>query len=60
MAKQAKAKPASAKGRNDQRPNGKAWKKSWGTNPPVETARQDHEKSVYRRTVKPSTRRRGK
>lgn len=35
-------KPApSAKGRNDNRPNGKAWKKSHGNNPPVEQSQAD-------------------
>lgn len=50
MGKQAKAKPASQKGRNDNRPNGKRWKKKWGNNPPTELSQIAHNETIRRRS----------
>ena len=49
------------RGRNNNRANGKAWKKKWGTNPPIEQSAADHNRGQERRTkqkaVKPKRRR---
>jgi hypothetical protein len=42
MAKQSRQ-PQRSTGRNDTRSNGKAWKRSWGNNPPVEQSKTDSE-----------------
>lgn len=38
--------------RNDDRPNGKAWKKKWGSNPPVDKAQADNNKTRRRKAMK--------
>ena len=54
---QSQAKPKAVKGRNDNRTNGKKWKKKWGENPPVEQSKKDHDRNQNYRSQQKTVKR---